>query len=72
MSSLAEPVVASHTIASPRLTFRDAAKAIEFYRDAFGGKQTFRFEAGGHIAHAEIMIGDSVIMLSEELSLIHI
>ena len=66
MSSLAEPVVASHTIASPRLTFRDAAKAIEFYRDAFGGKQTFRFEAGGHIAHAEIMIGDSVIMLSEE------
>jgi len=66
MSSLAEPVVMSRTSASPRLTFRDAAKAIEFYGDAFGAKQTFRFEAGGSIAHAEIMIGDSVIMLSEE------
>jgi PhnB protein len=66
MSSVAEPVVASHTIASPDLTFRDAAKAIEFYRDAFGAMETFRFEAGGRIAHAEITIGDSVIMLSEE------
>jgi PhnB protein len=66
MSSVAEPVVASHTIASPSLTFRDAAKAIEFYRDAFGAMETFRFEAGGRIAHAEITIGDSVIMLSEE------
>ena len=66
MSSVAEPLVASHTIASPSLTFRDAAKAIEFYRDAFGAMETFRFEAGGRIAHAEITIGDSVIMLSEE------
>jgi PhnB protein len=48
------------------LTFKNAAKAIEFYREAFGAKEIFRFEAGGKIAHAEIAIGESAIMLSEE------
>ena len=47
MSTIAEPVAAVHTTASPRLTFKDAAKAIEFYKQAFGAKETFRFEAGG-------------------------
>jgi PhnB protein len=66
MSAVAEPVVSAPPVASPSLTFRNAAKAIEFYQNAFGAKETFRFEAGGHIAHAEMTIGDSVIMLSEE------
>jgi len=66
MSSVAEPVVAVHPSASPRLAFKDAAKAIEFYKTAFGAKETFRFEVGGGIAHAEIKIGDSMIMLAEE------
>ena len=66
MSSVAEPVVAVHTTAAPRLAFKDAAKAIEFYKKAFGAKETFRFDVEGHIAHAEIKIGESVIMLSEE------
>ena len=48
------------------MTFKDAAKAIEFYKTAFGAKETFRFEVGEGIAHAEIMIGDSVLMLAEE------
>jgi len=51
---------------SPRLTFKDAAKAISFYEKAFGARETFRFEAGGHVAHAEITIGGSTLMLSEE------
>jgi PhnB protein len=66
MSTVAEPVAAVHTIAIPRLTFKDAAKAIEFYKQAFGAKETMRFEVGGSIAHAEITIGDSAIRLSEE------
>ncbi len=66
MSTVAEPIAATHTIASPRLTFKNVVKAIEFYQNALGAKETFRFEVGGHIAHAEMTIGDSPIMLSEE------
>src|SRR5271169_252193 len=66
MATVAEPVAAVRTVASPRLTFKDAAKAIEFYKQAFGATETFRFEVGGGIPHAEIKIGDSVIMLTEE------
>ena len=66
MSTVAEPVAAVHTTATPRLAFRDAAKAIEFYKKAFGAKETFRFEIGGQIPQAELAIGDSKIMLTEE------
>jgi PhnB protein len=66
MSTVAEPVASVHASASPRLTFKDAAKAIEFYKQAFGAKETFRFELESGIPHAEITIGDSVIFLTEE------
>jgi len=66
MSTVAEPITAVHTIATPRITFKDAAKAIEFYKQAFGAKETMRFELETGIPHAEIMIGDSVIFLTEE------
>ncbi len=66
MSSVAEPVAAVRTTASPNLCFRDCAKAIEFYQKALGAKETFRFEAGGSIPHAEIAIGESLIMLADE------
>jgi PhnB protein len=66
MSTVAEPVASVHTSASPRMTFKDAAKAIEFYKQAFGAKETMRFEVGGSIPHAEIMIGNSHVMLTEE------
>ena len=58
----AEMVVASRstrTDAIPNLVFKDTAKAIEFYKKAFGAVESFRFEAGGSIPHAEIEIGDS-------------
>ena len=70
MATVAEPMAAVHTVATasatPRLTFRDAAKAIEFYKQAFGAKETMRFETGGSIPHAEVLIGDSTILLTEE------
>lgn len=66
MSTLAEPVTTVRTSAAPRLAFRDPAKAIEFYKHALGAKETFRFEVGGQIPAAEIMIGDSSIHLAGE------
>lgn len=66
MSTVAEPVAAVHTVATPRLTFRDAAKAIEFYKQAFGATEIMRFETETGIPHAQITIGDSSIILSEE------
>jgi PhnB protein len=66
MSTVAEPVVTALKSAAPRLTFRDATKAIEFYKEALGARETFRFEVGGGVAHAEIAIGNSRIMLAEE------
>ncbi len=66
MSTVAEPVAGVHATAAPRLAFKNAAKAIEFYKNALGAKETFRFEAGGHIAQAEMAIGNSMFMLCEE------
>ena len=66
MSTAAKPVPEARATASPWLTFKDAAKAVEFYKRAFGARETFRFEAGGHIGHAEMAIGDSMLMLAEE------
>jgi len=65
----AEMVVASRSTrndAIPNLAFKDAAKAIEFYKKAFGAVEVFRFEAGGSIPHAEIQIGDTVFGLCDE------
>src|ERR1700739_2281705 len=66
MSTVAEPVAAVRMTASPRLAFRDPAKAIEFYQRALGAKETFRFEVGGSIPHAELRIGDSIINVTGE------
>jgi PhnB protein len=63
---LAKPVVTGRVSASPRLAFRDPAKAIEFYKRTLGAKEMFRFEVGGQIPHAELMIGDSVINVTGE------
>jgi PhnB protein len=66
MSTVAEPVAAVRVTASPRLAFRDPAKAIEFYKQALGAKETFRFQVGESIPHAELMIGDSPIDVTGE------
>ena len=54
-----------HTV-TPYLAVKSAAEAIDFYNRALGATERFRFEQGGKVAHAEIQIGDSVIMLSDE------
>ena len=66
MSTIAEPVVQTQTTATPRLAFRDAARAIEFYKNAFSAREIMRFEVGGEIPHAVIEIGGSTVLLTEE------
>ena len=56
-----------HTV-TPYLIISDAAKAIEFYKQAFGATELLRMEApGGKIGHAEIKVGNSPIMLADEM-----
>lgn len=66
MSTVAEPVASVKVSASPRLAFRDPAKAIEFYQRALGAKEKFRFQVGDEIPHAELLIGDSSINVTGE------
>ena len=49
------------------LRVHDAARAIEFYRRAFGATERLRLtEPGGRIGHAELQLGPDVLMLSDE------
>ena len=66
MSTVVEPVAATRTTASARLAFRDPAKAIEFYKQALGAKEVFRFQVGDSIPHAELRIGESTINVTGE------
>jgi PhnB protein len=56
------------TGATPYLCCKDAARAIDFYTRAFGATETMRLaEPGtGKIGHAEIKIGEALIMLADE------
>ena len=56
-----------HTV-TPRLVVRDTARAINFYCAAFGAEELGERLTGPHgeVVHAEVLIGDSVIMLSDE------
>jgi PhnB protein len=52
---------------TPGLTCKDAAKAIEVYKKAFGATERSRFAGpDGRIMHAELQIGDSMIFLADE------
>ena len=53
---------------TPYLVVRDAARAIDFYKRALAATEILRFSApDGKIGHAEIKVGDSVIMLADEM-----
>ncbi len=54
-----------HTV-TPFLALKDAHRAIEFYKKAFGAEERFRMPMpDGKVAHAELQIGDSIVMLTE-------
>ena len=61
------PVPAGYHTLTPAIVVRNASAAIDFYKKAFGAEQIDRMLGpDGSIMHAEIRIGDSVLMLGEE------
>jgi PhnB protein len=64
----AKPIPKGYRSVTPYLTLNDAARALDFYKRAFGAQEVMRMDGpGGKIAHAEIKIGDSMIMLADEM-----
>jgi PhnB protein len=61
-----QPVPEGYNTVTPYLAVEDASAAIDFYRRAFGAKERVRMPGpGGAILHAELEIGDSLVMLSD-------
>jgi PhnB protein len=61
------PIPEGYHSVTPYLIVKGAAAAIDFYKKAFGATELFRFPMpDGQIAHAEMRIGDSPIMLADE------
>jgi PhnB protein len=61
------PVPEGHPTVSPYLIVSDGAAALDFYKKAFGAIELMRHtDPNGRVGHAEITIGDSVIMLADE------
>jgi PhnB protein len=62
-----KPVPEGYATITPYLCIDGAADAIDFYVKVFGAKERMRMGApGGKIGHAEVEIGDSVVMLADE------
>jgi len=62
-----KPIPEGYHTLTPFLTVRDAVRAIEFYKEAFGAQERGVMKGpDGKVMHAELKIGDSVIMLSDE------
>lgn len=61
-----KPIPEGYHTVTPYLAVDDAAQAIEFYKQAFGAEERSRMGApDGKIGHAELAIGDALIMLSD-------
>ena len=68
MAAKVKPIPEGYRTITPYLVVDDARAAIEFYRRAFGAKEVMKMDGpGGKISHAELKIGDSMIMLSDEM-----
>ena len=61
------PIPAGYHALTPYLSVRGAADAMEFYKKAFGAAEVMRLPGpDGKLGHAELRIGDSLVMLSDE------
>jgi len=62
-----KPIPEGYHSLTPYLFVRSAASAIDFYRNVFGATEVMRMAgSNGRIMHAELMIGDSIVMLADE------
>lgn len=63
----AKPIPAGHHTVTPYLAIKDAVKALEFYKKAFGATEKYELiMPDGRLGHGEIGLGDSLIMLADE------
>ncbi len=64
----AKPIPDGFHSVTPHLVVDGASKAIDFYKKAFGAEEVFRMPApdGKRLMHAEVKIGNSVIMLADD------
>lgn len=68
MTGQVKPIPVGYHTVTPGLTVKDGTRAIDFYKRAFEAQERFRMEGPpGKIGHAELQIGDSMIMLSDEM-----
>jgi PhnB protein len=68
-----KPIPDGYPRVTPYLHVDGASKAIEFYRTVFGAKERMRMAApDGRIGHAELEIGNSMIMLADEHPEMHV
>jgi PhnB protein len=68
MAKKVNPIPQGYHTVTPSIVVRDAPKALEFYRNAFGADETLRMPGpDGKIIHAEFRIGNSIIMLNDEM-----
>ncbi|MBI2494574.1 MAG: VOC family protein [Candidatus Rokubacteria bacterium] len=69
MTKATRPIPEGYHSVTPYLTVKDAARAIDFYARAFGAQELMRMAGPGGrgVVHAELRIGDSVVMLSDEM-----
>jgi PhnB protein len=67
MASKVKPIPEGYEGATPYLIIKDAARALEFYKKAFGAAEIMRIPCpGGKVGHAEIKIGSAILMLADE------
>ncbi len=67
MSGEVNPVPEEFHTVTPYMTINGASGAIEFYKEAFGATEIFRWaDPDGRVRHAEVVIGDSPVMLTDE------
>ena len=67
MPNAVKPIPEGYHSISPSLTCKDAARAIEYYKNVFGAKELMRMPSpDGKISHAELKIGDSIIFVNDE------
>ena len=63
-----KPIPDAYRRVTPCLVVQGGAKALEFYAEVFGATERMRFPGpGGTVAHAEIQIGDSVVIVEDEV-----
>jgi PhnB protein len=67
MADKVQPIPEGYRSITPYMTIKGAAKAIEFYKKAFGADVIRLLDSpDGKVMHAELKIGDSVLMLADE------